>query len=427
MNILAIIFWFIVIIGVLTLVHELGHFIAARAFGVRVTEFMIGMPGPNIGFERNGCRYGVTCIPLGGYNRIAGMEGDVENPNLAKVLAYVYRHGTADVSHVALGCDLDAESAELALAILDGWGSIIAPKKHGPDDVYSAPARDGFELGQAREVDDPQALLDEERSRTYRALSFPKRLVTLFAGPFMNVLLAFVLLIVIFCGIGLTVASTTLGDVVEGSPAQEAGLQAGDTIVAIDGTDVPDWQTLSTVIAGLAPGEAIDVAYERNGQTTSTTLIVGMDENGSPRLGIYAGQEQYRLPVGQALTASWEYLVLTVQGYLSLFNPATAGETLSQSTSVVGIAVMSERAASAGIVPLLFIIAIVSLSLAVVNLLPLPPLDGGRILIEVIQRVTHRAVPARVVNVITFIVIALLLVLFVFLLRQDIVNFFLKG
>ena len=111
MNVLAIIFWFIVIIGVLTLVHELGHFIAARAFGVRVTEFMIGMPGPNIGFERNGCRYGVTCIPLGGYNRIAGMEGDVEDPNLASVLAYVYRHGRADVAHVALGCDLDVESA----------------------------------------------------------------------------------------------------------------------------------------------------------------------------------------------------------------------------------------------------------------------------------------------------------------------------
>lgn len=427
MNVLAIIFWFIVIIGVLTLVHELGHFIAARAFGVRVTELMIGMPGPNIGFERNGCHYGVTCIPLGGYNRIAGMEGDVEDPNLASVLAYVYRHGRADVAHVALGCDLDVESAELALVILDGWGSIVAPKKHGPDDTYSAPARDGFELGQAREVDDPQALLDEERSHTYRALSFPRRLVTLFAGPFMNVLLAFVLLLVIFCGIGLTVATTTISDVVADGPAFEAGLQAGDTIVAIDGTDVPDWQALSMAIAGLEPGEAADVVYERAGQVTSTTIVVGMGEDGSPRLGIYAGQEQYHLPVWEALGASWDYLALTVQGYLSLFNPATAADTLSQSTSVVGIAVMSERAASAGIVPLLYIIAIVSLSLAVVNLLPLPPLDGGRILIEVIQRVTHRAVPARVVNAITFVVIALLLVLFVFLLRQDIVNFFLKG
>lgn len=427
MNIIAVIFWFIVIIGVLTFVHELGHFIAARAFGVRVTEFMIGMPGPNVGFEKNGCRYGVTCIPLGGYNRIAGMEGGVEDSNLAPVLAYVYRHGTADVSHVALGCEIDVESAELALVILDGWGSIIAPKKHGPDDVYAAPARNGFELGQAREVEDPDALLAEERSHTYRALSFPKRLVTLFAGPFMNILLALVLLLVIFCGIGLTVASTTLGDVVEGSPAAEAGLQADDTIVAVDGTDVPDWQALSTTIAGLEPGEAVDVVYERAGQTVSTTLVVGMDENGAPRLGIYAGQEQYRLPVGEALGASWDYLVLTVQGYLSLFNPATAGETLSQSTSVVGIAVMSERAASAGIVPLLYLIAIVSLSLAVVNLLPLPPLDGGRILIEVIQRITHRPVPARVVNGITVVVIALLLILFVFLLRQDIVNFFLKG
>ena len=116
-----------------------------------------------------------------------------------------------------------------------------------------------------------------------------------------------------------------------------------------------------------------------------------------------------------------------MQGYLSLFNPATAADTLSQSTSVVGIAVMSERAASAGNRAAALHHRDRLALLAVVNLLPLPPLDGRRILIEVIQRVTHRAVPACVVNAITFVVIALLLVLFVFLLRQDIVNFFLKG
>lgn len=427
MNILMVIFWFIVIIGLLTLVHEIGHFVAARLFGVRVTEFMIGMPGPNISFERKGCRYGVTCIPLGGYNRITGMEGGPEDPNLASVLAYVYRHGTADAEHIALGCDLDGEATETALSILEGWGSIVAPGKKSVDETYAAPKTDACALGQPREVEDPEALLDEERSHTYRALSFPKRIIMLLAGPFMNILLAFVLLLVVFSGIGLTVYSTTIADVVEGSPAQVAGLQGGDTITSIDSIETPDWQSLSETIGKLEPGQTIDVMYTRDGEINSTTLIVGLGENGTPQLGIYAGQEQYRLPVGEALGASWEYLTLTLQGYLSLFNPATAGETLSQSTSVVGIAVMSERAASAGLVPLLFLIAIVSLSLAVVNLIPLPPLDGGRILIEVIQRISGREVPARVVNMITLVVIGLLIVLFAFLLQQDIVNFFLKG
>lgn len=427
MSVLAVIFWFIVIIGVLTFVHELGHFVAARAFGVRVTEFMIGMPGPNVGFERNGCRYGITCIPLGGYNRITGMEGGPENPHLAEVLAYVHRQGRADATHVALACGLDADEAELALMTLDGWGSIVAPGKKDPRGAYAAPANGDYEVGQPREVADPIALLDAERAHTYRSLSFPKRMVVLFAGPFMNILLAFVLLLVIFSGIGLTVASTTISQVVDAGPAQEAGLQAGDTITAVDGADVPDWQALSTAIAGLEPGDRVEVTYERDGQTIDTTLEVGTDDSGAPRLGIYAGTEQYHVPLGEALGVSWEYLVMTVQSYLSLFNPATAGETLSQSTSVVGIAVMSERAASAGVVPLLYLVAIVSLSLGIVNLLPLPPLDGGRILIEVIQRVTRREVPARIVNAITVVVVLLLVVLFVFLLRQDIVNFFLKG
>lgn len=427
MNVIAVIFWFIVIIGFLVLIHELGHFLAARAFGVKVTEFMIGMPGPSIGFTKNGCRYGITCIPLGGYNKITGMEGGPEDPNLSKVLAYVYKQGKADVVHVALGCGISEEEAEQALYILDGWGSIVAPGKKDPSGLYSAPAFDGHPLGSPREVDDPDALLDEERSHTYRSLSFPKRIIVLAAGPFMNVLLTFVLLIVIFCGIGLTVVSTTIADVVQDGPAYEAGLQAGDKIVAVDGQRTDDWQHLSQVIAGLQPGQTVDVVYEREGRETSTPLTVGLGEDGSPKIGIYAGQEQMRLSVTDAVVEFWNYLVVTVQSYLNLFNPATAAQTLSQSTSVVGIAVMSERAATAGLVPLLFLIAIVSLSLGIVNLLPLPPLDGGRILIEVIQRVTHKEISAKVVNVITLIVVLLLLVLFVFLLRQDIINFFLKG
>lgn len=427
MNVLAVIFWFVVIIGLLVLVHELGHFLTARAFGVRVTEFMLGMPGPSIGFERNGCRYGITCIPLGGYNRITGMEGGPEDPNLAPVLAYVHRQGKADVEHVALACGIARDDAEAALVILDGWGSVKAPERKDEGQLYRAPATAEHALGEPREVPDPQALLDDERSHTYRALSFPKRLVVLFSGPLMNILLAFALLLVIFCGIGLTVATTTISDVVPGGPGQAAGLQAGDTIVSIDGERTPDWQSLSAAIDKLEPGDEVAIDYVRDGVEVSAPLVVGRSESGSPQLGIYAGQEQRRLSLGKGLEASWSYLVATVQGYASLFNPATAADTISQSTSVVGIAVLSERAAAAGIVPLLYIIAIVSLSLGIVNLIPIPPLDGGKILVEVIQRVIGRPVPARIVNAISVVAMALLVLLFLVLLRQDIVNFFLKG
>ncbi len=427
MNIVGVIFWFIVILVILVLVHELGHFLAARGFGVRVTEFMIGLPGPNIGFERKGCRYGITCIPLGGYNRITGMEGGPEDPNLEKVLAHVYRRGTSDIEHVALACGLDRLQSEQALTILDGWGSINAPGRSNKLDQYAAPKTEEYTLGQPREVDDPKALLDEERKHTYRALSCWKRLVVLLAGPIMNILLAFILFIVIFSVIGLPRATTTISGVTEGGPAAMAGMQAGDTIVAVNGADTSDWQSLVTAISSLGAGDEVTVEYMRDGVAYHASLTVAANEDGSPQFGIYAGQEQYRLPIGEALVTSWQYFVLTVQAYINLFNPATAGEVISQSTSIVGIAVISERAASVGVTPLLYIIAVVSLSLGIVNLLPLPPLDGGKIVVEIIQRITRKDIPVRVINGISVAVIVLLMLLFVVLLRQDIVNFVLGG
>lgn len=427
MGVISVIFWGIVVLAVLVVVHELGHFIAARSFGVRVTEFMIGLPGPSIGFSRGGTRYGITCIPLGGYNRITGMESGPEDPNLEQVLAYVYRQGVADVEHTALACGLSPEEAETALYILDGWGSINAPGRENPYEQYAAPRTDVYELGEPREVADPNALLDAERAHTYRGLSFPKRLAVLFAGPFMNVFLAFVILLVVFCGVGVTVASTQIASVVEGGPAAQAGLQAGDRVVSIDDVTVDDWQTLSLALLEVEPGTTVAVGYERDGveRTAQVTTVASKDD--TAQLGIYAGTEQVRLSVPQGIRASWGYLALTVYSYASLFNPATAADTLSQSTSVVGIAVMSEQAASAGLVPLLYFMAVISLSLGIVNLLPVPPLDGGRIVVEVIQRIAHREVPTKVINGITIVVIALLLVLFLFMTQQDIARFVLGG
>ncbi|MCD8199930.1 MAG: M50 family metallopeptidase [Coriobacteriaceae bacterium] len=425
MDVVLTIFWGLVVLIILVFVHELGHFLFARLFGARVTEFMIGMPGPNIGFERNGCRYGITCIPLGGYNRITGMEGGPEDPNLSKVLAYVYRHGKADVEHTAMACDLDTGEAENALIILDGWGSIKKPARSDKSGLYSAPQTDTYELGEPREVDDETALLDGERAQTYRGLKFWQRLCVLFAGPVFNVVFALIIFIVLLSGIGVTSATTTLEDVIADSPAQVAGLEAGDTITALDGVETPDWETLSDEIASLTVGEDVTVSYVRDDEPETTELTVGAREDGTPQLGVYMATAPERVSVFRALGDSFVYIGQTVAAYASLFNPMTAAETVSESTSVVGIAVMSREAASASPLLLLYLLAAVSLSLGIVNLIPLPPLDGGKIVVEVIQKIIRRDIPASVINAITVVVIALLIVLFLILLNQDIHNFIL--
>ncbi len=421
------VFWGVVVLLVLVVVHEAGHFIAARAFHVRVTEFMIGLPGPNIGFKWRGTKFGVTAIPLGGYNRITGMEAGPENPHLGRVLAYVYRQGAADEEHVALGCGLTADDAAEALAILDEWGSINAPGRDNKTDKYAAPEAGEFALGQPREVPDEAALLDSERAQTYRSLKLWQRLVVLFAGPFMNVALAVVLLLVLFCGIGVSVASTTISGVSDGGPAASAGLQGGDTIVALNGTRVEEWADLTEVLGGMAPGQEAPLSYVRDGQEVETRVTMGDNGQGKAQLGVVAGVAQKQMGPVEALQASWDYLVLTVGSYASLFNPATAGETLSQSSSVVGIAAVTKQAAETSVVSLLYIVAVISMSLGIVNLVPLPPLDGGKIVVEVVQKVIRREIPARVISTITTVVIVLLLVLFVFLVRQDVLRFFMGG
>ena len=427
MDIALTVFWGVVVLLVLVVVHEAGHFIAARAFHVRVTEFMIGLPGPNIGFKWHGTKFGVTAIPLGGYNRITGMEAGPEDPNLARVLAYVYRQGAADEEHVALACGLSADEAADALAILDEWGSINAPGRDNKTEKYAAPETGEFSLGQAREVPDEKALLDSERAQTYRGLKLWQRLVVLFAGPLMNVVLAVVLLLVLFCGVGVSVASTTLSAVTQDGPAAAAGLQAGDTIVELDGAKIDDWEGLTEKLSALSPGQEVRLVFERDGARVETSATLADNGQGKAQLGVMAGTAQKRVGPLEALQASWDYLVLTVGSYASLFNPATAGETLSQSSSVVGIAAVTKQAADTSLVSLLYIVAVISMSLGIVNLVPLPPLDGGKIVVELVQKVIRREIPARVISTITTVVIIALLVLFVFLVRQDVVRFFMGG
>ncbi len=419
------VFWGLLLLIVIVVIHELGHFIAARAFGVRVTEFMIGMPGPNIGFERNGTRYGVTCIPLGGYNRIAGMEGGEEDPNLAPVLAYVYRQGAVDVEHVSAACSLDEDDAEYILTILDGWGSINKPGRSNKTDKWCAPKTTRYALGEPREVEDPVALLDAERKETYRGLPCWKRLVVLFAGPFANALLTVALVLAAFCGVGMQYSTTTVDSVVDGAPAQAAGIQPGDIIISVDGQQVEYLSQINAALANKQAGDVIELGIQRDGQDMTIDLDAAQSDDGRPIIGIYATTDRMRVGPAEALNSAWTMMSQTVMAYAKLFNPSTSAETLSQSSSIVGISVIAKKAAGVDVFMYLYIVAAVSISIGIVNLVPVPPLDGGKIVTECVEKVIRRPVPIRVINVTTIVFIVLMLIFFVYMVRQDVFNFIL--
>ena len=122
----------VITIGFLVFIHEGGHYLAARAFGVRVTEFMLGLPGPSVGFTRGETRFGVTAVPLGGYAKVCGMEAGPLQPHLQEVLAALYRRGTANMEDVARDCGITDDEAYEALEELVEWGSVMGPTKADP-------------------------------------------------------------------------------------------------------------------------------------------------------------------------------------------------------------------------------------------------------------------------------------------------------
>lgn len=365
MDILYTIFCAIVVIGLLVFIHEGGHYVAARAFGVRVTEFMIGLPGPNVGFKKGGTKFGVTAVPLGGYAKVCGMETGEMSPHLECALAAVYRAGTATVEEVATACGISLEEAEDALGELVEWGSIVAPRRADAREAYKTPAYEptkrevqrarrlcarrpcALAEGEPRVVEDAHVLFESELAQQYRSLSFWKRSVILLAGIAVNLLFAMLAFIVIY------------------------------SVIGFDYTN--------------AAGE---VAH-------------------------------YNATPLQSIQAGWSFIVMTLTAILGLFNPETAAQTVSESTSIVGIAVLSTSYFAAGFAEALFFMAAISISLGLMNLLPIPPLDGGRFLIEVIQKVFRRNVPTRIVGYVSMVGMALFLCFFVFMLNQDIQRFIL--
>jgi regulator of sigma E protease len=453
MGVVSAVFWGVVILSILVFVHEGGHFLVARAFGVRVTEFFLGMPCRvklSRRSKRYGTEYGITPILLGGYNRICGMEGD-EDEFMAAVLECVMRHGRVDVATVASEVGCTEDQALASLVTLSDWAS-VAPfydpdKGEKPTQRYYPQqfetvqrddrlltaydkdhdfTREGTSAqGEARTVDlDADELLSSERSHTYRGMGFWRRALMLVAGAAVNIACGFVLVVgvLMIAGVPTNTGANAISGVVDGSVAANAGLQADDVITSVGTTDVTDWNELvSALTTQLSTGTDFDVTIERGG--SQETLHVTVEGQDTSQFGIYAQQARTRLSLGPAVSYTSSYIGIVATYVVNLLVPAHAQEVIDNSTSIVGISVMASQAASQGADELALFAAAISLSLGFMNLLPIPPLDGGKLLLEAISAVTRRPIPAKVQNVISYVGLALFMLLFFYMLRQDILRF----
>jgi regulator of sigma E protease len=382
----------------LIIIHEAGHFFVARGVGMRPRKFYIFFPPAIFKRVRNGIEYGIGAIPLGGYVKIPGMHrpagGDLRVHLQPAVEEAPWLEG-----HVARAAEpLDAmryDDARGALAELRGA-------------VERADLTEGVAGAADRGMTDIEDGLSADaywRAKTW------KRVAVIFAGPGVNLIFAIGLLAAVFA-LGVPMANT-VESVNPGSPASAAGLQPGDTIVAIDGKDVTPVLT-DRVPARVASseGEPIQLTVERDGRRVELKTVRTEQIDGAWRLGfVLRGTEQSFGP-GQSVQYAFQETWAITEATGSAIARLVTGSSRDEISSPVGIVQGSSDALEIDYRIYLRILALISLSLALLNLLPLLPLDGGHIAFSLLEGARGRAIPRVAYERASAIGIALVLMLF---------------
>jgi regulator of sigma E protease len=354
---------FLVVLTLIVFIHEMGHYLAGRWCGIGITAFSVGF-GPELaGFtDRRGTRWKLSAIPLGGYVKFQGDEDAASTPDYEK---------------------------------FDG-------------------------------------LTPEERSRTFLGAALWKRAVTVAAGPIANFILAIAIFSVTFASYGRQIADPVVAEVREASAAAEAGVIPGDLLVAIDGVPIQTFDDVRRYVS-VRPEMPIVVTIRRDGtdrdlrmvpQRTELTDqfgnkmevgvigIVTTEAAGNFRVVNYTPLEA----IGQGVIQSW-HIVTGTFDYLS--NVVTGRMKADQIGGPIRVAEASGQMASLGVAALLQLAAVLSVSIGLLNLMPVPVLDGGHLMFYAIEALRGRPVGPRAQEIAFRIGMGLILMLTVFATWND--------
>ena len=325
----------ILIFCLLIFVHEFGHFVTAKLFGIKVNEFSLGM-GPAFFKKQKGeTLYSLRVFPIGGF---CAMEGEDE---------------------------------------------------------------------------------DSEDERAFNNQPAWQRAIVLAAGSIMNLLTAIVLMIIIAFYMGQT--TTTIDVVQEGSPAYEAGIIQGDEILMINGDEIEQWADLQTIV-GENENNPVTFTVKRDGSEIDVIVTPEYDEEaGRSLVGVTPVMARNPIKaVGTGVQNTWNMTVMMYELIGQLFTGDVSAKELS---GPVGIVYVVNDSAKMGLIYVVYLAALLSLNLAVINLLPFPALDGGRLIFLLIRKITGKRVTDEMEGKIHFIGIMLLFALMIYVTWNDIVRF----
>ncbi|MEW9050701.1 MAG: RIP metalloprotease RseP [Neobacillus sp.] len=413
---------FIVIFGALVFFHELGHLIFAKRAGILCREFAIGF-GPKVFSHKKGeTTYTIRLLPIGGFVRMAG-----EDPEVVE-LKPGYRVGLLfdkenKVDKIILNnkekypqCRIiEVEHADLEHKL------VIKGYPEDEEDSIKA-----FPISQtAVTVENGIESQIAPYNRQFNSKSLPKRAMAIFAGPMMNFILAFFVFIVIALLQGVPTNEPKLGEITADGAANAAGLLKGDIVQTINDAEISSWSDVVEIIRK-NPNENLDFLISRDGveqeiKVTPKEQTIEGETIGI--IGVYSPVE--KSPV-KAITAGFtETYFWTKQIFVMLGTLISGQFSIDMLSGPVGIYVSTDTVVQSGIYYVMKWAAILSINLGIMNLLPLPALDGGRLMFFAVEAVRGKPVDRHKEGLVHFIGFALLMLLMLVVTWNDIQRFFL--
>lgn len=369
----------VIVLGVLIFVHELGHFLLAKMMGVSVEKFSLGFGPKIIGKKIGETEYLLSAFPLGGYVKMFGEGGYIEGGEV-----------------------------------------------HNPGGVDTAPSEE-------LPMDTLRELTEEEKSRSFAHKPVLARIAIVMAGPLFNLVFAWMIFIVL-CMMGVPTVTAKIGEALKDKPAARAGVLKGDVITSINNAPIARWDEIAEGVAA-SKGQPLALKVKRDGRELSFSItpeprvsknLFGEQVSGYA-IGVASAGEvvtEYYNPfqaVVKGTEQTWKVIDITIMSLVKMVQRVVPMDSVG---GPIMIAKMAGEQASAGASSFLAFMALLSINLGILNLLPVPVLDGGHLLFYFMELIFRRPVPQKVREYAQQIGMVLLLGLMVMAFYNDIVRYF---
>jgi regulator of sigma E protease len=413
---------FIVIFGALVFFHELGHLIFAKRAGILCREFAIGF-GPKVFSHKKGeTTYTIRLLPIGGFVRMAG-----EDPEMIEI-----KPG----HRIGLLFDKDEKVKKIILNNKEKY-----PNCRIVEVEYADIEKELFIKGFPDDEDDelktfiidPKAVIVENGiesqiapvDRQFGSKTLAQRTMAIFAGPMMNFVLAFIVFIIIAFLQGVPTNEPKLGEITPDGAANAAGLKKGDIIQTINGSEISSWSDVVEVIRK-NPNEKLDFSIHRN-QKDLDIIVTPIEKTVEGKkiglIGVYSPVE--KSPILAVKAGFTETYFWTKQIFVMVGKLVTGQFSIDALSGPVGIYQATDDVAKSGIYYLMKWAGILSINLGIMNLLPIPALDGGRLMFFAVEAVRGKPIDRQKEGMVHFIGFALLMLLMLVVTWNDIQRFFL--